>query len=76
MSSSFGGQKLILKILCKQVAQMFQDPKRNWEVSLDEIRKIIQSLIDIQSAISSCITVKHLTESVDVYLPILTDIIN
>ena len=27
-------------------------------------------------AISSCIPVKHLTESVDIYLPFLTDIIN
>ena len=30
----------------------------------------------MKSAISSRITEKHLTESVDVYLPILTDIIN
>ena len=29
-----------------------------------------------KSAISSCILVKHLTESVDIYLPFLTDIIN
>ena len=28
-----------------------------------------------KSAISSCILVKHLTESVDIYLPFLTDII-
>ena len=42
------------------------------EVSPDEVRKIIQSLNMKKSAISSCIPVKHLTESVDVYLPFLT----
>ena len=51
-------------------------PKRNREVSPDEIRKTIQSLNKKNSAISSCIPVNHLTESVDIYLPLLTDIIN
>ena len=46
------------------------------EVSPDEVRKIIQSLNMKKSAITSCIPVKHLTESVDIYLPFLTDIIN
>ena len=46
------------------------------EVSPDEVRKIIQSLNKKKSAISSCIPGKHLTESVDIYLPFLTDIIN
>ena len=44
------------------------------EVSPDEVRKLIQSLNMKKSAISS--SVKHLTESVDIYLPFLTDIIN
>ena len=42
------------------------------DVSPNEVRKIIQSL----NKISSCISVKHLTESVDIYLPFVTDIIN
>ena len=46
------------------------------DVSPNEVRKIIQSLNKTKSAISSCISVKHLTESVDIYLPFVTDIIN
>ena len=46
------------------------------EISPDEVRKIIQSLNMKNSAISSCIPVDHLTESVNIYLPFLTDIIN
>ena len=45
-------------------------------VSLDKARKFIQSLNKKKSAISSCITVKHLTESVDIYPSFLTVIIN
>ena len=37
---------------------------------------MIESLNKKKSAISSCIRVKHLTESVDIYLPFLTDIIS
>ena len=46
------------------------------EVYSDEVRKIIQSLNRKKSAITSYILVKHLTESVYVYLPFLADIIN
>ena len=46
------------------------------EVSPDEVRKIIQSLNKKKSAISSCFPVKHLTESVDIYLAFLTKTIN
>ena len=46
------------------------------EVSLDKVRKIIQSLNKKKSVISFCISVKHLSESVDIYLPFLTGIIN
>ena len=46
------------------------------EASLDEVRKLIQFLNRKKSAIPSCIPVKHLTESVDIYLPFLTDVIN
>ena len=42
----------------------------------DEVRRIIQSLNKEKSAISPCIPVKLLTESVDIYLPFLADIIN
>ena len=45
------------------------------EVSPDEVRAIIQSLNKKKSAIISCIPVKHLNESVDIYLPLLTDVI-
>ena len=41
------------------------------EVSPDEVGKIIHSLNKKKSTISSCIPVKHLTESVDIYLPLL-----
>ena len=46
------------------------------EVSPEEVGTIIHSLNKKKSAISSCIPVKHLTESVDIYLPLLTDVIN
>ena len=36
----------------------------------------MQSLNKKKSAISSCFPVEHLTESVDIYLPFLTGIIN
>ena len=34
------------------------------------------TVLNKKSAISSCIPVSHLTESVDIYLPFLTDIMN
>ena len=46
------------------------------EVSPDKVRKIMQPLNKKKSAISFCIPVIHLTESVDIYLQFLTDIIN
>ena len=46
------------------------------EVSPDKVRKKIQSLNKKKSVIRPCIPVKYLTESVDIYLPFLTDIIN
>ena len=46
------------------------------EVSSEEVKKVIKSLNKKKSAISSCIPVKVLTDSVDTYLPIFTDIIN
>ena len=46
------------------------------EVSSEEVKNIIQSLNKKKSAISSCIPVKVLIDSVDTYLPIFTDIIN
>ena len=46
------------------------------EVSPEEVGTIIHSLNKKKSAISSCIPVNHLTESVDIYLPLLTDVIN
>ena len=46
------------------------------EVSFEEVKNIIQSLNKKKSAISFCIPVKVLTDSVDTYLPIFTDIIN
>ena len=45
------------------------------EVFPDEVRKIIKSWNN-KSAIRSCILIKHLTESADIYLPFLTDFIN
>ena len=39
------------------------------EASPDKVRKITQPLNKKKSAISSCIPVKHLTESVEIYLP-------
>ena len=46
------------------------------EVSSKEVKKVIKSLNKKKSAISSCIPVKVLIDSVDTYLPIFTDIIN
>ena len=46
------------------------------EVSSNQVRKIIHVLSKKKSAISSCIPVVHLTESVDIYLPFLTNITN
>ena len=46
------------------------------EVSSEEEKKVIKSLNKKKSAISSCIPVKVLIDSVDTYLPIFTDIIN
>ena len=46
------------------------------EVSSEEIKKVIKSFNNKKSAISSCIPVNVLINSVDTYLPIFTDIIN
>ena len=46
------------------------------EVSSEEEKKVIKSLNKKKSAISSCISVKVLIDSVDAYLPIFTDIVN
>ena len=46
------------------------------EVSSEEVKKVIKSLNKKKSAISSCIPVKVLIDSVDTYVPIFTDIIN
>ena len=45
-------------------------------MSSEEVKKAIKSLNKKKSAISSCIPVKVLFDSVDTYLPIFTDIIN
>ena len=42
----------------------------------EELKKVTKSLNKKKSAISSCIPVKVLIDSVDTYLPIFTDIIN
>ena len=46
------------------------------EVSSEEVKKVIKSLDKKKAAISTCIPVKILIDSIDTYLPILTDIIN
>ena len=46
------------------------------EVSFGEVKKVIKSLNKKKSTIISCIPVKALIESVDIDLPIFTDIIN
>ena len=46
------------------------------KVSSEEVKKVIKSLNKKKSAISSCIPVIILINSVDTYLPIFTDIIN
>ena len=45
-------------------------------MSSEEVKKVIKSLNKKKSAISSCIPVKVLIDSVDTYLSIFTDIIN
>ena len=46
------------------------------EVSSEEVQKVIKPLNKEKSAISSCIPVKVLIDSVDTYLQVFTDIIN
>ena len=46
------------------------------EVSPEEVKKVIKSLNKKKAAISTCIPVKILIDSIDRYLPVLTDIIN
>ena len=46
------------------------------EVSSNEVQKMIKSLNRKKSAISFCIPVSILIHSMDIYLPLLTDIIN
>ena len=46
------------------------------EVPSEEVKKVIKSLNKKKSAISSCIPVEVLINSVDTYLPIFADIIN
>ena len=46
------------------------------EVSSNEVKKIIKNLNRKKSAISSCIPGSILIGSMDIYLPLLTDIIN
>ena len=46
------------------------------EVSSEEVKKVIKSLNKKKAAISTCIPVKILVDSIDTYLPVLTDIIN
>ena len=46
------------------------------EVSSEEVKKVIKFLNKKKSAISSCIQVKNLVDSVDTYLLIFTVIIN
>ena len=45
-------------------------------MSCEKVKKVIKSLNRKKSAISSYIPVKVLIDSVDTYLPIITDIIN
>ena len=45
-------------------------------MSSEKVKKVIKSLNRKKSAISSYIPVKVLIDSVDTYLPIITDIIN
>ena len=46
------------------------------DVSSNEVKKIIKSLNKKNSAISSCIPVSVLIDSMDIYLPLLADIID
>ena len=46
------------------------------EVSSEEVKKVIKPLNKKKAAISTCIPVKILVDSIDTYLPLLTDIIN
>ena len=53
-----------------------QDKFQFREVCPYEVRKVMQFSNKKKSAISSCIPVEHLTETVDIYVPFLADIIN
>ena len=46
------------------------------EVSSEEVKTVIKPLNKKKAAISTCIPVKILVDSIDTYLPVLTDIIN
>ena len=46
------------------------------EVSSEEVKKVIKSLNKKKVAISACIPLKILVDSIDTYLPVLTDIIS
>ena len=46
------------------------------EVSSEEVKKVIKSLNKKKAAISTCIPVKILVDSIDTHLPVLTDISN
>ena len=46
------------------------------EVTSNRVKKVIKSLSRKKSAIRSCIPVSILIDSMDIYLPLLTDIIN
>ena len=46
------------------------------KVSSNKVKKILKTLNRKKSAISSCISVSILIDSMDIYLPLLTDIIN
>ena len=45
-------------------------------MSSEEVKKVIRSLNEKKSAISSCVPVRVMIDSVDTYLPMFTDIIN
>ena len=61
-----------MSIETDKIAEKFHLKK----VSSEEVKKVIKSLNKKKSAISSCIPVIILINSVDTYLPIFTDIIN
>ena len=45
------------------------------DISSDEVKKVIKNLNRKRSATSSCIPVSILIDSMDIYLPFLTDVI-